>query len=211
VGVRLERRDEAIGSEREHATRRPQHAPVLAHALPHEPGAPDLRQRGESEQHQGPDDGHETFQHARQTIRPLPPQSPLRPCADRPENPTPGLAGGGTRRISSGSPVDQACSVVSIVTAEPRAGGSAPEPRAGGSPPARSLKGNGHPGVPAQVARSSQPASNAEVRVARMVWRSAILTSISDSLAAACRRNPASAACRAGGGPFAGGPRSHRA
>jgi hypothetical protein len=50
VGVRLQRGREAVEAERDDARADPQHAAVLAHALPDQPRTTDLGQRGEGEQ-----------------------------------------------------------------------------------------------------------------------------------------------------------------
>src|SRR3954453_428142 len=50
VRVGLERGDEAVRPEREHPGARPHPATMFADALPHQPSAADLEQRGEHEQ-----------------------------------------------------------------------------------------------------------------------------------------------------------------
>jgi hypothetical protein len=52
-GVRagLERRHESVAPERDHSRAGPQQASLFPHPLPHHPGAADLGNRGEDEQH----------------------------------------------------------------------------------------------------------------------------------------------------------------
>ena len=50
VCIRLEGSDETVGSERDHTGADPQPPPAVPHALPHEPGAPDLGKRRGNEE-----------------------------------------------------------------------------------------------------------------------------------------------------------------
>jgi hypothetical protein len=56
VRIWLEGGDETVGAESEDPGRDPQQTPVLAPALP---GTADLGERGQHEQQQGPDHGHD--------------------------------------------------------------------------------------------------------------------------------------------------------
>jgi hypothetical protein len=52
-------RDEPVSPERKHPGADPEQAAVLADALPDQPGAADLGNGGQHEQHNGAGDGHD--------------------------------------------------------------------------------------------------------------------------------------------------------
>lgn len=61
VCVGLKGRDETVGAQREHAADDPQHAALFPYALPDQPCAADLGDRGDGEQDQGTHDRHSSL------------------------------------------------------------------------------------------------------------------------------------------------------